>query len=125
MTRPAQGPEKGGVMVAETKPYATLKIELDGDTTFNDADDIEERLRTLADVDRDGKVMKVRWDAQTEWDLRGLVWETLVELESHFGDDVFDAQKLIDDVKVYRPTAPGVDNPALDITPWPEASYVG
>jgi hypothetical protein len=65
---------------------ASVALDIPGHLTLDDRDSLVEKVRetALPMLSNDGRRLVILWGAESEWDLRGLVGDTLYEIESGY-----------------------------------------
>lgn len=68
--------------------YAEITVKIPGSMSLDDRDALVEKVRETAfpDLSPDGRVLRIEWSGENEWDLRGLAEGTLEEVETEFGE---------------------------------------
>ncbi len=64
--------------------HASVRVPYPGWLSFEEVDALVEKVRETAYPHPEARSLVITWTADTEWDLRGQVEETLREMDSNF-----------------------------------------
>jgi hypothetical protein len=67
--------------------HAAIVIRFPGDISLDERDDLIETVRQYALPIVSDRNLLIEWEAESQWDLRGLVENTIYEVEANFARD--------------------------------------